>query len=69
MNQSDPRRPAPVKESKQIRTEIWEAAFRLRYGQDDERAEALETLSHLVTVLQHINHQPNQTPEQKADQT
>ncbi len=51
MNQSDPRRPEPVKDSDQIRDEIREAAFRLRYGQDDERAEALETLSHLVAVL------------------
>lgn len=65
----DPRRPEPVKDSQQIRLELVVAAGSLAFGPESGKAAALETLSHLVTVLQHINHQPNQTPEQKADQT
>lgn len=67
--ESAPVQPEPVKDSHQIREEILRNAYILKFGTEVQQIAALETLSHLVTVIQHINHQPNQTPEQKADQT
>jgi len=42
----------------QIREEILRAAFVLRFGTTTEQAEALETLSHNVTVLHHSQTNP-----------
>lgn len=55
----DPIRPAAKAESglteRQIRMQIWQASYKLALGSIKERPAALDTISHLVTVLQHMN--------------
>ena len=50
---SDPKPTEPVAES--IEENILRQAYRLRFGTSAERADALETLAHLINVVQHSN--------------
>ena len=57
----DPMPPTHMAESKtdhQLRMELWQAAYKLALGPIKGRTDALETISHLVTVLQHTQHNP-----------
>ena len=43
-----------IKTARQLRLDLWAAAYKLAMGTKAEREEALETISHLTTVLQHL---------------
>ena len=51
--------PMEPKSIEQIHEEVLRAAYVLRFGNTSEREAALETLSHLLFVLQHSTHNPN----------
>jgi len=53
-----PIQPEPVKDLHQIRLELVAAAGSLAFGPESGKAAALETISHLVTVLQHSQTNP-----------
>lgn len=60
--QSDPIRPTHDLQS--LRFQIAAAGFKLAFGRESERAEALDKLIHLVHVLEHETHINKQTKKE-----